>query len=772
MTYQRIFFTLLVGCCFYNFSSAQINLTGTVKDDKASLSGASIYIQSIKKGTTSTAQGTYQLTIPKSGTYKILYSYFGHEDKSITVQLTKDTTIDVTLPEQEQEIEAVTITSQSQSHVLRPTMGVENLSMKSIKKIPSLMGEVDVIKAIQMLPGVQPVAEGTSAYSVRGGTPDQNLVLLDNATVYNPSHLMGFFSVFNNDVVRDITLYKGDIPAKYGGRLSSLLDVETKEFEGKPYGADGGIGLIASRLKLEGEFLDHKLYAHVAGRRTYADLFLYLSPIEAMRGTVLHFYDLNAKVSYAIGKKDRISLSGYFGRDNFGTSFAGMLFGNATGTLKWSHIFSDNLTTTTSAVFSDYRYDLGTKGTLNTNWQSNITDWGLQNHTSLILHNHTLRFGLSGNYYNFRPGDITANILGSNMNISMDKQNAFTVAGYFSHQILLLNKLTLQYGLRYTFFGNVGQRTVLNLNNQYEVVDSTLYGKNDVYGTYHLLEPRVNVVYQLTDNSSVKASYGRNEQTIHLLSVSTAGSPLDIWVPSSPNIKPQVVNQFSTGYFHTLFPKKLDIEVSGEVFYKRYSNLVDFKDHTQPTLNTNIDGDIRKGKGYSYGLEVMIRKQAGQFSGWVSYTFSRSFRTVETVNLNRQYSAISDRPHNLNIVAMYEITPRINVSANWTYVSGMPTTFPEGRMVINGETVPIYSARNSYRLPDYHRLDLSATFTLNKKKNAKWRHDLNVSVYNAYWRKNPWYITFTEDENNPGTQKAQMTYLFPIVPSITYNFSF
>jgi hypothetical protein len=636
-----------------------------------------------------------------------------------------------------------------------------------------------------LLPGVQPASEGTSSFSVRGGSPDQNLILFDDATIYNASHLMGFFSVFNNDVVDDVKLYKGDIPAAYGGRLSSLLEVNSKDGDMHKNNVTGGVGLISSRLAIDGPIVKDRLSFMVGGRRTYADLFLKLAPDENLQDAVLHFYDLNGKITFKATDKDRITLTGYYGKDRFGMAdMANMDFSNASYTLKWTHRFSDNFFLNSSIIGSQYKYKLyiGFSGSVEAIWSSSINDIGLREDFTYLYGNGggTFKFGISGTYHNVMPFDAAMNI-GTNINgIKNNNKHSTEYSAYAMNQHKLFDdRLTVKYGLRATAFQNVGPELVYYYDENYNVKDSASYSRFDFYNTQWGFEPRAGLAYQLNDVSSVKASYSRTVQFMHLISNSAAGSPLDVWMPSGSNIEPQSAHQGSVGYFRNFFDDA--IETSAEVFYKRLDNVVDFKDHANLIMNIMLEKELRKGIGKSYGLELMIRKISGDFSGWVSYTLSRSFREVETVNDNEWYRAPFDKPHNLNIVLSYDIAKRINVSANWTYSTGTPVTFPENRFYVpgngfgnEGQYVPIYGKRNTYRLPDYHRLDLSANFILNKNGNKnRYYHELNISLYNAYARKNPWYVTFTEEEpTGSGNMYAEMVYLFSIVPSITYNFSF
>jgi hypothetical protein len=762
---------------FYTPAHAQRPvLSGHVKDAQTSepLAGAVVHIREAKRNIIADAKGFYSVALPP-GAYSITVSYVGYSPRRESLQVKNTQTRNFALRQQDTELEEVVVSAARRANVTKAEMGVEKLEIKTIKRIPALMGEVDVIKAIMLLPGVQPAAEGTSAFSVRGGSPDQNLILLDNATVYNASHLMGFFSVFNNDVVSDVKLYKGDIPAAHGGRLSSLLEVSSKTGDATKLNVNGGVGLISSRLEVDGPIISNKFSFIAAGRRTYADLFLPLAPEEGVRDAVLHFYDLNGKLLYKLSDKDRITLGGYYGSDVFGMPVAGMDFTNSAYSLSWNHVYSDKLFSNIAVIGSGYRYKMGmVMAGFDMQWKSSIDDLGMRaDYTCLYGEENLLHFGASSAWHKVNPCDATAitPISSEPESILLPELNSLESAAYVMNQHQIGDLLTVKYGLRGTLFQNVGPATVYHYDEQYNLrLNDTLtaYSRGDFYNRYWGLEPRIGAVFLLSDNSSIKAGYSRTMQYMHLISNSTATSPIDVWMPSSPNIKPQSAHQTSAGYFRNLMDNA--VEVSGELFYKYMNDVVDYKDHASIIMNSQLEGELRRGVGKSYGAELMVRKNTGKFTGWVSYTYSRSFRKVKTVNNDEWYQAPFDRPHNLNIVASYDITKRINLSANWTFSSGSPTTFPEGRYVADGASIPIYGKRNTYRLDDYHRLDVAATLEL--KKHGRYSHELNVSLYNAYARHNTWFIQFTEEPANSGVMYADKLYLFSVVPSVTYNFKF
>ena len=752
------------------------SVSGHIRDTNTGeeLIGASVLVKALNKGTVTNLYGFYSVSLPP-GDYELVYSYVGYQPQQFTVQLNKNLTIDISLAEQISELGEVTVYAEGKkANITSVELSVNKLPIKTIKRIPALMGEVDVIKAIQLLPGVQATSEGASGFSVRGGNPDQNLILLDEATVYNASHLMGFFSVFNNDAVKDVRLYKGDIPAAFGGRLSSLLDVRMKDGNLKKFSGSGGVGTISSRLTLEGPVIKDKTSFLVSGRRTYADLFLPFSKDEMVRKSKLYFYDLNAKVNHKINNKNRIFFSGYLGRDIFRNQFAGMEFGNNTQTFRWNHLFSSRIFSNFAVIRSHYDYLLGApEGEPNSfEWTSHMKDYNIKADINYYLTPEiTLRFGTSTILHKFQPG--SAKGLGEESMLtefSLPEMYALENGLYMSAEQTAVDWLKLKYGLRLSTFHNIGDALVYEFNDDFEMVDSTLYGKGEFYNSYQVLEPRMATTFILSPRSSIKASYSRTSQYVHLAQNSTAGTPLDVWFPSGPNTLPQISDQVAAGYFRNFFNDML--EASVEVYYKKIINAIDFKDHAMLLLNRYIEGELRYGRAESKGVELLVRKNTGRLTGWISYTHAKTTRTIPGINDGRPYLAPYDKPHDFAIVANYEITKRIWASANWIYSSGLPVTFPTGRFEYMGNIAPVYSDRNDYRMPDYHRLDMSVSLRSKEKAGRMWNYDLNLSVYNVYARKNAWAINFVQDETNPDVTYAEMTYLFPIIPALTFNFNF
>ena len=761
-----------------NKSEVQKNFTigGYVRDNSSgeTLIGVTVYCSEINTGVVTNTYGFYSLSL-LPGKYRIRYSYMGFVLQEREVQLDKNLTIDINMqPEQKELGEVIISGKRTDENVRAPEMSIVKMDIKTIRKVPALLGEIDVIKVLQLLPGVQTASEGSTGFSVRGGNVDQNLIILDEATIHNASHLMGFFSVFNNDAVKDVTLYKGDIPAAYGGRLSSLLDVRMKDGNAKKLGVTGSIGTVSSKLTLEGPIIVDRTTFLFSGRRTYADLFLPLAKDEDVKNSKLYFYDLNLKLSHVINRNNRLYLSGYAGNDTFKNQFASIGFGNQTGSLRWNHLFSNRLFFNLSLIYSNYNYELGTPaGDANSfKWTSRMRDYSVRfDFTHYIAGNHTVRYGATSMYHEFFPG--TANGLGSTSTLTefiLPAEYAFEHSIYAADEFKISDELTIKYGLRFAMFQNVGPGTYYSYDENYNPVDTINYRKGDLFNSYTSFEPRLTFTYLVNDVSSIKGSYSHTAQFLTLAQNSTAGTPLDIWFPATPNVKPQICDQIAAGYFRNF--KQNMFEVSGELYYKKLSNVIDFRDHAQLLLNQFIEGEIRVGKGYSYGVETMVRKNTGRLTGWVSYTYSRSYRTIPEINNGNKYRAPYDKPHSVNIVANYEISKRITASATWVYATGLPVTFPTGRAVIGNAIIPIYSDRNAYRMPDYHRLDLSISLKGKEKTGKRWHGEWNLSVYNVYNRHNAWAINFTHDINNPNVTYAEKTYLFSVIPALTYNFKF
>jgi len=750
-------------------------ISGYIKDKNTgeTLIGANVYVKELKTGAAANLYGFYSLSIPK-GDYTLVYSYIGYEQQEIKISLTENKTLNIDMsPTASTMKEVVIVGKKENENITNTEMSVFKLDNKTISKIPVLMGESDLIKSIQLLPGVQSACEGSSGYNVRGGSADQNLILLDEATVYNASHLMGFFSVFNSDAIKDVKLYKGDIPPAFGGRLSSLLDVRMKDGNNKKFQANGGIGIIASRLTVEGPIVKEKSSFMISGRRTYFDLFLPLfeKKDSLMSKSRLYFYDLNLKINYDINKNNRVYVSGYFGRDMFRFSDEfNFQWGNNTETVRWNHLFGSKMFSNLTLLYSEYTYELGTSsGTPRFKWTSNLKDLGLKYDFNYYLNtSNTIKFGTAGTVHYFNPGVFS--IKESNLEYKLPKTNALEYAFYINNEQKLGALVTVDYGMRYSIFQNMGKATLNRYDNNYNYRDSVVYGRGEIYNTYSGLEPRLSTTFLINEYSAIKCAYSRTMQYVQLATNSTGGSPLDVWFPASPNVKPQISDQFNAGYFRNL--NKNAFEASIEAYYKKMKNQVDFKDFANLLLNDKMDGELRFGDAWSYGTEMMIKKNTGNITGWLSYTLSRAEKKINGINDNKKYLANYDHTHNVSIVLSYAVTKRIDFSANWVYVTGSPTTLPTGRFYYGNAVIPVYSDKNAARMPDYHRLDVGVTFKGKEKPGKRFYNELNLSVYNVYNRKNPYSIFFQADENNPQQMQGYKMSMFPIVPSITYNFRY
>ena len=769
MVIRRSFFLLLCFLFFITGIAQKVELKGRVKDRLTgeALVSATIRVKDASLYAISDINGTYSILFDKKGAYTLIVSYLGYQEESWKVNLQQSQTHDFLL-DSNLQLSEITVTASSPDERLKNlTMGVERMTAVEIKQMPALMGEVDVLKAIQLLPGVQAASEGGSGYSVRGGSPDQNAILIDNTTVYNASHLLGFFSIFNNDVLSGLDLYKGDLPLKYGGRLSSLLDVRTKDNQPEKISGVGGIGLISSRLTVEGPIGDKTSWL-VGGRRSYADLFLKLSANKSLRRSSVYFYDLNGKLRHRFSDRDIIDFNGYYGKDNFSAEPGMFYYGNGAASLTWRHIYSESLSSRISFNLSSYDYGLESKlENSEATWSSSITDYLLRLDMSHVISDlWNMSYGLTSTVHRFQPGH--ASFFGSSQ-YKVDRSNVLEHSIYLSNEQKFSELFSVKYGTRFSAFQNIGPSTVFKYNNNYQLVDSTIYKSGKIYNTYTRWEPRIGLVLKVDKTSSVKANYVHNVQFMQLANNSASGSPLDIWFPASPNIKPQSVDMFSAGYFRNFYDNMY--ETSVELYYKDQKNVIDFAEHANLMLNKHLENEVRTGKGKAYGAEFMVRKSKGDLTGFVNYTLSRSERTIPEVNNGKTYLSPFDKTHSLNFVANYELSKKITVSAIWVYATGNPTTYPSGRFEVNGEYFPIYSNRNEYRFPDYHRLDLSLTFIPRPDSKKRLKGEWNVSFYNAYGKKNPWMILFNQNEDT-GLPYAEMMYLFGVVPSISYNFKF
>lgn len=756
-------------------SAQKFTISGTLKDatNGEDLYGGMIKVKELTNvGAISNAYGFFSLTLEK-GTYTLIFRSTGFESKETVVELNKDIELKVELdiPKDVQNIEEVEVKAQKENeNITGSGMDVTRLDPKDIETIPVLFGEKDIMKTLQLTPGVKGSGEGNAGFFVRGGGADQNLILLDEANVYNASHLLGFFSVFNSDAIKDVSLYKSGIPAEYGGRASSVMDVKMRDGNKKKFGMSGGIGLISSRLTVEAPIVKDKGSFIVSGRRSYADLFLKLSKDTSINQTQLFFYDLNAKANYRLGDKDRIFLSGYFGRDVLGINDAfGFNWGNATGTIRWNHLFSNKLFSNTSIAYSDFDYGFNVgSGEDGFGISSSINDINFKQDFDYFLNsNNKMKFGVNAIYHTFKPGELSGGNSSFNP-IVLDTRYGLEAAAYIQNDMKIGSRWSLMYGLRYSAFNLMGDGTAYEFDGNGVLTNSTEYSRGESISLHHGLEPRFSMSYILSENNSIKLGYNRNLQYLHRVTNSTTSSPTDIWVPSSNNVLPQLADQIAIGYYQN-FNKNM-FSFTGEVYYKALQNQIDYRTGASNFLNELIEGEFVYGKGRSYGLELQLQKKKGKFTGWLSYTLSRALRTFDAIDNGREFSARQDRIHDISLVTMYNLTERVALSAAWIYYTGDAVTFPSGKYELNSTVIPYYTERNGYRMPDYHRLDLGATFYF--KEREKFEHNLNVSIYNAYNRENAYTITFQEAENDPTQTEAVQTTLFKIIPSITYNFNF
>ncbi len=735
--------------------------------------GASIGILENQRFTTVTnSYGFYSLTIPP-GEYRLVFSFSGYTSDTVRLTLRKEQKIDIQLNPAIAQMQAIVVTAdRNNSNVSKPLMGVQKLSVNEIKDVPVIFGEKDILKTIQLLPGVQSAGDGNSGFYVRGGTVDQNLILLDEATVYNPSHLLGFFSTFNSDAIKDVTLYKGAIPAEFGGRLASVLDVKMNDGNTKDYSANGGIGLISSRLTVEGPLGDDDKGSFiVSARRTYADLFLKLSRDSNTRNSSIYFYDLNAKANYKLGEKDRIYLSGYLGRDELGLGNQfGTDYGNQSATLRWNHLFNNRLFSNSSLIFSKYYYNININTTSNSiEISSFIKDLHLKEDLEYYINaQNKISFGIDLNDHTTSPGVISASASSSFNSITVENRHALETAPYISHDLSLSDRININYGLRGEMFTVLGPGDYYTYDSAGNAVDTAHYNSGQVVKNYFNLEPRFSLSYKLDQISSLKFAYTRTTQNLHLLSNSTSSNPTDVWIPSSNNVKPEIADQVSTGYFRNF--QDNHYEFSTEVYYRDMQNQIDYKNGAQLIANEYVESQLIFGKGRSYGIELFLKKKFGKLTGWLSYTLSRTERQFAGVNNDSWYPANQDRTHNLALVGIYKLNKKWTLSADFVYYTGNAVTWPTGKYQVNGEVVFVYSERNSYRMPPYNRLDLSAT--LQGKKTKKFDSNWNFSLYNAYGRENPYSISFQQNPSNPSQTQAIQWSLFRWVPSITYNFKF
>jgi len=788
---KKIFFLLFL-LTFSILSQEKHTISGTVYDESnnETLIGVSIYFPELNSGITTNEYGFYSITLPE-GTYQIQVNYLGYSPIIESIDLKEKRTKNFKLEEAAERLDEIVIESNIEKINVRTTqMSVNKLRSATIKQIPVVLGEADIIKSLILLPGVTSAGEGASGFNVRGGAADQNLILLDEAIVFNSSHLFGFFSVFNPDVIKDVKLYKGGIPAKYGGRLSSVLDIYQKEGNSKEFNATGGIGLVSSRLLIEGPLQKEKISFLIGGRSSYAHLFLPLFDND----NTAYFYDLNTKINFRVNEKNSIFFSGYFGKDVFGVSdnFVNT-YGNKVANLRWNHLFSDKLFSNLSLIYSDYFYGL-ILDFVGFEWDSGITNYNIKyDFKHYVSNTFKLSYGVNNIYNHFNPGKIIPNRESSGIVAKkLTNKYANEFAAYIDAEHKINNQLRFHYGLRFSNFIRLGQDT----QNQYENNEAVIYNnelkkyeaavtigtesfnRSDVISSFNNFEPRVSISYMLDTKTSLKASYNRMAQYLHLLSNTASPTPLDVWMPSGKYIKPQLLDQYAIGYFKSI--KNGDYSIETEVFYKDIQNRIDYINGANLLANDQIETVILNGKARAYGLEILFKKNEGKLKGWVAYTLSRSEqltagRTPEETGINsgEWYNTPYNKTHDFSINASYELNQKWKFNTNFVFQTGQPTNYPVGQYEIQGLNVPIYddNSRNSDRLPSYHRLDISATLTPRKNNKRRWKGEWVFGIYNLYARQNAASLNFTQNSETLRNEAIQ-TSIFGMVPSVTYNFKF
>jgi hypothetical protein len=786
---------MLLGVCLllmqtrHACAQQKYTVSGYVKDQQngESLIGISVSKAGTSLGTVTNEYGFFSLTLP-AGDHEIQFSYIGYAPIKMNVSLKSNKNLDIKLEKSSSQLSTVTVTGNKQEKAVNTlTTSLNRLDIAQMKKMPTFMGEVDVLRSIQTLPGVATVGEGANGFNVRGGAADENLILLDEAPVYNSTHMMGFFSVFNPDAVKSINLLKGGFPAEYGGRTSSVLDIRMKDGNNQKYNVNGGISNVFSRLSVEGPIKKDESSFILAARRSYIDVLMKPFLKGDMKDTKLNFYDLTGKVNFKLNKNNNLFASGYLGRDvfGFGTQI-NMNWGNKTATVRWNHVFTNRTFLNLTTFYSNYDYSLkfnneSEKGageeTQSYSWKSNIINYGVKPAFTFYVNAHnSLHFGLQGIYYTFKPGTGTG-VEGDETAVKeLTQQHGLEAAAYLDHEWKPSSRFGIQYGIRFSGYQYLGKGTVYYYNDTTPGIRRTLvgtkeYGANELIKAYNYLEPRMTARYAVTDNHALKASYARTTQYMHQLSNTASPTPLDIWTPSTNNIQPQVADQYTVGYVYDA-PSGV-YEISAEAFYKKMEHQLDYIDNANLELNQQIEADLLQSHSRSYGLEVMAKKELGRTTGWVSYTLSRSERQTIGISKDEWFLNRYDRTHNLNLVVTHEISKRTSLSANWVYASGTPATFADSRLEFQDWDIPYNSTdkRNNYRLPSFHRLDMS--LTLKGKQLRRWKGEWVFSLYNVYGRRNAYTVYFRQNEDDPSKKEAvRLSIIGSIIPGITYNFIF
>lgn len=753
-------------------SSKQYTISGVIKEHDTGefLIGVAIVLKGNESvGTATGLSGEYTFKVPP-GEHTLIASYMGYEKESIKVLVNKDIMQDFSLKSSTVGLQEVVVTGRNaDEHVTNVQSGVEKISIKEINKLPVLLGEKDIIKSIQLLPGVRSTGEGSSGIYVRGGSSDQNSILLDNIPLYNTSHLMGFFSTFNSDAIQHATLYKGTMPAQYGERLASVIDIQMKDGDLHAYHFNGGIGLISSKLSIDGPIRKGKSSFVISGRRTYADLLAKAIGAKDAKNTSLYFYDLNMKMNFNLSGRDKLSISGYWGKDVVGMkSLFNNSYGNLSGAIRWNRNFNGKLFMNTSFIYNNYSTEAEENMDIDMKISTNINDYIFRQDFFYTQSSKSIwRFGYSTTYHNIGPGKFRYDE-SSGTDRTLQNRYSWENGMYVSNQLKLSDKIEVLYGLRGSAFSVLGKGDFYTLDQQHHVTDTTFYKSGKIVKTYFNIEPRVSVNYSLNNTSSVKAAYARTSQNIHLLSNTAMSELSERWTSSSNYIKPQIADQVSFGYFHNFSGNVFEFSV--EAYYKNMKNQIDFKDNAQTFRKDDIETELLFGKGRAYGIEFLLRKRIGRLTGWVGYTLSKSERKIDGINNNRWYNATQDRTHDISIVGMYECSPKWSLSAAWIYYTGNAVTYPSGKYPVDGYEVPYFTERNGYRAPAYHRLDVEATRMLKKTKHFS--SELSFGIYNLYGRENPYMIEFKTNKDDPTKLSTYQYSLFKFIPSVSWNFNF
>jgi len=765
--------TVLTLFCLTGFAQDKYTISGTIRDKATgeTLIGATVKVKELTGGSATNAYGFFSLTLGK-GNYTVLVSYAGYQSEIRLVSLSVNLQLDIELTTANTLGEIVITDKRKDENVVQAVMGVEKLNISQLNQLPVIFGEKDILKSIQLLPGIKSAGEGNSGFYVRGGGADQNLILLDEAPVYNAAHLLGFFSTFNSDALKDVTVYKGGMPAQYGGRLSSVVDIKMKDGNSKDLSVNGGIGLIASRLNIEGPLTKEKGSFIVSARRSYADVFLNFAKDSSTRSNTLYFYDLNLKANYKVGAKDKLFLSGYFGRDVLGVSNVfNTDWGNATATLRWNHVVSEKIFSNTSLIFSNYNYNIKAKwGDDKLVISSKIQDLNLkQDFDYYITNRNKLKFGANLIRHNVSPGRIETQSTAEGTR-DIQQRYSWESSIYVSNEWDLSDRLNVVYGLRLSNLNVTGPGDYFSYDKLGNTTGVKSYKSGESVASYWNLEPRISFSYQIGEVKSLKASYNRNIQNLHLISNSTSANPTDLWLPGSNNIKPEIADQVSIGYFQNF--RDNEYEFSVESYYKKLQNQIDYRNGANLDANDHIESELIYGSGRAYGTEFLLKKKSGLLSGWIGYTLSKTERSFAQIDNGNYFNAKQDKTHDLSVVGIYKPGGRWTYSGTFLYSTGNAVTFPNGKYQVDGNTIFLYEKRNGDRMPAYHRLDLAATLEGRNNPTRRYQGSWTFGLYNAYGRPNAFSIDFRDDPNNAGKTIAERTTLFTIVPNITWNFKF